>query len=80
MNHYPFDIQECNGTLEPKTNSDFFVKLVPKYLNYLGPVDLMKYQLEKNVSFVKSDNVSYYFINVCLWNYNLIMLLYHTYN
>ena len=66
MNHYPFDIQECNGTLEPKTNSDFFVKLVPKYLNYLGPTDLMKYQLEKNVSFVKSDNVSDSFINVFL--------------
>ena len=64
MNHYPFDIQVCNGTLEPKTNSDFFVKLVPKYLNYLGPTDLMKYQLEKNVSFVKSDNVSDSFMNV----------------
>ena len=80
MNHYPFDIQVCNGTLEPKTNSGFFVKLVPKYLNYLGPTDLMKYQLEKNVSFVKSDNVSDSFINVLLQNYNLIMLLYYITN
>ena len=62
MNHYPFDIQECNGTLEPKTNSDFFVKLVPKYLNYLGPTDLMKYQLEKNVSFIQIDNVKFQYI------------------
>ena len=76
MNHYPFDIQECNGTLEPKTNSDFFVKLVPKYLNYLGPTDLMKYQLEKNVSFVKSDNVSIFFYKCLqLLNYTLSIII-----
>ena len=57
MNRYPFDVQNCNGTLEPKKNSDFFVKLVPKYLNYHGPTDLMKYQLEKNISFIQTDNV-----------------------
>ena len=57
MNRYPFDVQKCNGTLEPKKNSDFFVKLVPKYLNYLGPTDIMKYQLEKNISFIQTDNV-----------------------
>ena len=76
MNHYPFDIQECNGTLEPKTNSDFFVKLVPKYLNYLGPVDLMKYQLEKNVSFVKSNNASIFFYECLqLLNYTLSIII-----
>ena len=58
MNRYPFDIQECNGTLEPKTNSDFFVKLVPKFLDYLGPTDLMKYHMKGNATFIKTDNVS----------------------
>ena len=57
MNLYPFDVQKCDGTLEPKKNSDFFVTLVPKYLNYHGPTDLMKYQLEKNISFIQTDNV-----------------------
>ena len=58
MTHYPFDIQECNGTLEPKANSEFFVKLVPKYLNYIGPQDLLKYQMDKNPTFIETDNVS----------------------
>ena len=58
MNRYPFDIQECNGTLEPKTNSDFFVKLVPKFLDYLGPTDLMKYHMKENATFMKTNNVS----------------------
>ena len=58
MNRYPFDIQECNGTLEPKTNSDFFVKLVPKFLDYLGPTDLMKYHMKENATFIKTNNVS----------------------
>ena len=57
MNRYPFDVQKCNGTLEPKKNSDFFVKLVPKYLNYIGPKDLMKYQINKNPTFVPADHV-----------------------
>ena len=57
MNRYPFDIQECNGTIEPKTNSDFFVKLVPKFLDYLGPTDLMKYHMNENATFIKTDNV-----------------------
>ena len=57
MNRYPFDVQKCNGTLEPKKNSDFFVKLVPKYLSYNGPTDLMKYQLATNISFILTDNV-----------------------
>ena len=62
MNRYPFDIQKCNGTLEPKKNSDFFVKLVPKYLSYNGPTDLMKYQLETNISFTQTDNVKIKYI------------------
>ena len=62
MNHYPFDVQKCNGTLEPKKNSDFFVRLVPKYLKYHGPMDLMKYQLETNISFTQTDNVKIKYI------------------
>ena len=68
MNRYPFDVQKCNGTLEPKKNSDFFVKLVEKDLNYpvLG-TDLMKYQL-KNVSFIKTDNVKIQYIQSTMYN------------
>ena len=62
MNRYPFDVQKCDGTLEPMKNSDFFVKLVPKYLNYHGPTDLMKYQLETNISFIQTDNVKIKYI------------------
>ena len=65
--------------LSPKQTAIFFVKLVPKYLNYLGPTDLMKYQLEKNVSFVKSDNVSDSFINVFFieLQFNHVIILYN---
>ena len=64
MNLYPFDVQKCNGTLEPQTNIDFFVKLVPKHLNYVGPANLMKYQLEKNISFSQTDNVNIQCIHI----------------
>ena len=70
MNRYPFDVQKCDGTLEPMKNSDFFVKLVPKYLNYHGPTDLMKYQLETNISFIQTDNVKI----LCVHSYNFSYL------
>ena len=55
MSHYPFDIEECSGTLE---TSDSFVRLVPQALSYTGPTDLMKYQLIGNATIVQSSKVN----------------------
>ena len=55
MTHYPFDIQECTGTLE---SSNTFVGLVPKALTYSGPKDLMKYQLIGNASIIQPGKVN----------------------
>ena len=52
MIKYPFDTQRCNGTLAPKTNSKYFVKLMPDKITYLGPIDLMKYIIDQNVSWI----------------------------
>ena len=43
MGNYPFDIQECSATIGIETESEFFVRLVARDLNYAGPEDLMKY-------------------------------------
>ena len=52
MIRYPFDSQTCRGSLFPKGNSEFFVDIVPGNITYTGPTNLMKYVLEKNVSFI----------------------------
>ena len=57
MDHYPFDIQECQGIVSITTESDFFVKLIAKDLMYKGPTNLMQYVLD-NISFIKTDEVS----------------------
>ena len=56
MDYYPFDIQECNGTISIDTESDFFVRLVAKDLSYAGPENLMKYNF-KNITFIKNEQV-----------------------
>ena len=55
MAKYPFDIQKCGGVLE---SSDPFVRLVTKNLTYLGPVDLMRYQLIENTTYIETDKVN----------------------
>ena len=57
MDYYPFDIQECNGTISIDTESDFFVRLIAKDLSYAGPENLMKYNF-KNISFVEKVQVT----------------------
>ena len=54
MDYYPFDIQECIGTISIDNN--FFVRLVAKDLSYAGPENLMKYNF-KNISFVQKVQV-----------------------
>ena len=54
MTNYPFDIQDCKGTLEI---DDSFVRLVPHFLDYVGPKDLLKYQLVGNVTFIETNKV-----------------------
>ena len=56
MDHYPFDIQECQGIVSIATESDFFVKLIAKDLMYNGPTNLMQYVLD-DISFIKNDEV-----------------------
>ena len=56
MEYYPFDIQECNGTIA--IDDDFFVRLVAKDLSYAGTENLMKYNF-KNISFVKKVKLKY---------------------
>ena len=55
MTNYPFDIQNCKGTLEI---DDSFVRLVPHFLDYVGPKDLLKYQLVGNVTFIETNKVN----------------------
>ena len=57
MDNYPFDIQDCNGTIEPIKNEKFFVKLIPTSISYDGPTDLMKYVLREKVSLSSRENV-----------------------
>ena len=59
MSYYPFDIQQCNGTLAPEANSLHFVRLIPKNIEYTGPKDLMKYVIEENANFLKPTEVRY---------------------
>ena len=56
MEYYPFDIQECNGTIS--IDDDFFVRLVAKDLSYTGTENLMKYNF-KNISFIKKVKLKY---------------------
>ena len=56
MTSYPFDIQECNGTISLDTESSFFVRLIAKNLSYDGPENLMKYNF-KNISFIETGQV-----------------------
>ena len=57
MKHYPFDIQECHGMLEPSTSRNFLVKLVGKNLTYNGPSDLKNYVLIGNISYIETNEV-----------------------
>ena len=55
MATYPFDTQECAGTIEIE---DLLVKLVPQTLDYIGPKDLMKYNLIGNAIFIQTSKVN----------------------
>ena len=57
MGKYPFDTQICNGTIESDANENVFVKLVPKNLSYEGPVDLMTYVLNEQVSLINDASI-----------------------
>ena len=62
MKHYPFDIQECHGTIAPRTNRDFLVKLLGKELIYNGPRDLKNYVLIGNITYTQTNEVKPKFI------------------
>ena len=62
---YPFDTQKCNGIIETKTNSKYFIELVPTLLDYHGRLDMMKYVIHQNVSWIKVMNIlsNMYYLN-----------------
>lgn len=58
MARYPFDIQKCNGTIEPTVKSGFFVELVGQEFIYSGPPELMEYIIT-NYSLIEGENIHF---------------------
>lgn len=56
MTDFPFDTQECSAIIQPDIVDQLFVKLIPRNLTYVGPLDLSKYVLN-GLHFIDSEKV-----------------------
>ena len=44
MDYYPFDVQKCFASFEPKANSEYFLEILPIGIpTYNGPNSVMNY-------------------------------------